>query len=218
MKNYYEILEVSRNASPEVIEKAYKTLIKKYHPDLQPPEKKEVAENKVKLINEAYSVLSDNIKKSNYDNELKSFEYKQNIERQNIEKQNIEKRNLERQNVPRRETNSQQVNNRNSNQNLSKQEVDRINAINKAYNDAYTQVLRNMGYKIKYKRTFKEWVRYILSIILAIVVLVVLFFILWQIPFIKNFFLDLYANNEIFKIFVDIIHNIFVSFIGLFKK
>ena len=35
MKNYYEILEVDKNASEEVIEKAYKTLAKKYHPDLQ---------------------------------------------------------------------------------------------------------------------------------------------------------------------------------------
>ena len=35
MKNYYEILEVDSKASPEVIEKAYKTLVKKYHPDLQ---------------------------------------------------------------------------------------------------------------------------------------------------------------------------------------
>ena len=33
--NYYKILEVDKNASPEVIEKAYKTLVKKYHPDLQ---------------------------------------------------------------------------------------------------------------------------------------------------------------------------------------
>ena len=33
VKNYYEILEVDSKASPEVIEKAYKTLVKKYHPD-----------------------------------------------------------------------------------------------------------------------------------------------------------------------------------------
>ena len=34
-KNYYEILEVDKNASDEIIEKAYKTLVKMYHPDLQ---------------------------------------------------------------------------------------------------------------------------------------------------------------------------------------
>ena len=34
-KNYYDILEVNKNASQEIIEKAYKTLVKKYHPDLQ---------------------------------------------------------------------------------------------------------------------------------------------------------------------------------------
>ncbi|MBO6244107.1 MAG: DnaJ domain-containing protein, partial [Clostridia bacterium] len=35
MKNYYEILEINENASQEIIEKVYKVLVKKYHPDLQ---------------------------------------------------------------------------------------------------------------------------------------------------------------------------------------
>ena len=39
MKNYYEILEVSENASSEVIERAYKVLAKKYHPDTWPRDK-----------------------------------------------------------------------------------------------------------------------------------------------------------------------------------
>ena len=43
-KNYYEWLEISKNASPEVIEKAYKALVKKYHPDLQEGESKKEAE------------------------------------------------------------------------------------------------------------------------------------------------------------------------------
>ena len=50
MKNYYEILEVDRNASKEIIEKAYKTLAKKYHPDVQEQNQKKIAEEKMKLI------------------------------------------------------------------------------------------------------------------------------------------------------------------------
>ena len=41
MKNYYEILEVDKNASSEIIEKAYRILAKRYHPDLQDSRKKE---------------------------------------------------------------------------------------------------------------------------------------------------------------------------------
>ena len=54
MKNYYEILEVDKNASEEVIEKAYKTLAKKYHPDLQ---NNSNCQDKMRQINEAYEIL-----------------------------------------------------------------------------------------------------------------------------------------------------------------
>lgn len=70
MNNYYEILEVSKNASREVIEKAYKVLAKKYHPDLQKEENRKQAEQKMKLINEAYEVLSDDTRKKEYDIKL----------------------------------------------------------------------------------------------------------------------------------------------------
>ena len=46
MDTLYDILEVSRKASKEVIDKAYKTLAKKYHPDLQTSENREYAEAK----------------------------------------------------------------------------------------------------------------------------------------------------------------------------
>ena len=47
MKNYYEILQVNEKASSEIIEKAYKVLVKKYHPDLQKDiKKKELLEDK----------------------------------------------------------------------------------------------------------------------------------------------------------------------------
>ena len=70
-KNYYDILQVNQNASPEIIEKAYKTLAKKYHPDLQPEENKKQAEEILKDINEAYEILSNPISKVDYDNSLK---------------------------------------------------------------------------------------------------------------------------------------------------
>ena len=70
MKNYYEVLEVNENASKEVIEKAYKVLAKKYHPDLQEDKNKKAAEEKIKVLNEAYEVLSDPNKKQAYDAKL----------------------------------------------------------------------------------------------------------------------------------------------------
>ncbi len=71
MLDYYKILEVDRDASPEVIEKAHKALAMKYHPDRQPKENRRIAEERMKLINEAYEVLSDLEKRNAYDAELK---------------------------------------------------------------------------------------------------------------------------------------------------
>ncbi len=77
MKNYYDILEVNPKASKEVIEKAYKVLIKKYHPDLYVGAEKVYAENKTKEINEAYKILSDDFLRMQYEEELKK-EYDKN--------------------------------------------------------------------------------------------------------------------------------------------
>lgn len=70
MKNYYEILEVDVKASKEIIEKAYKILAKRYHPDTQSEDKKQWAEEKFKEINEAYEILSNEDSRKNYDVEL----------------------------------------------------------------------------------------------------------------------------------------------------
>ena len=65
MEDLYEILGVSRDASQDDIKKAYRQLVKKYHPDSHPGDKD--IEEKFKKINAAYSVLSDSDKRARYD-------------------------------------------------------------------------------------------------------------------------------------------------------
>lgn len=65
-KDYYNILGVQKGASEEEIKKAYRKLAREFHPDLHPDRKKEM-EAKFKEINEAYEVLGDPKKRSEYD-------------------------------------------------------------------------------------------------------------------------------------------------------
>ena len=63
--DYYKTLGVSKNASQDDIKKAYRKLARKYHPDLNPGDK--TAEQKFKEMNDAYSVLHDPKKRTEYD-------------------------------------------------------------------------------------------------------------------------------------------------------
>jgi len=63
--DYYEVLEVSRDCTGAELKKAYRKLALKYHPDRNPDDKE--AEEKFKIINEAYQILSDDEKRAIYD-------------------------------------------------------------------------------------------------------------------------------------------------------
>jgi len=75
LKDYYQILGVSRDASGEDIRKAFRQLALRYHPDHNPCNPKE-AEEKFKEINEAYEVLNDDLKRRQYDRLLGLASYK----------------------------------------------------------------------------------------------------------------------------------------------
>ncbi|MBO5405296.1 MAG: DnaJ domain-containing protein [Paludibacteraceae bacterium] len=69
-RDYYAILEVSYDASPEEIKSAYRQLSKKWHPDVNPDVE---VTSKMQDINEAYCVLKDAEKRRRYDEEYKRF-------------------------------------------------------------------------------------------------------------------------------------------------
>ena len=64
MENYYELLEIIPTASVEMVKAAYKVACKKYHPDVYGGQNAEIA---MKTINQAYEILSDEMKRKEYD-------------------------------------------------------------------------------------------------------------------------------------------------------
>ena len=198
-QNYYDILEVNKNASPEIIEKAYKTLVKKYHPDLQENDLKIKYEEKIKKINEAYSILSDSEKRKNYDlflknNEVSIDDYNKLYQENIILKKEINylKNNYKQNNI-----------NNNSNninyyiENIRKNNYEKYNT---EKNEENNSKIENEKYEINYKRILKN----ILALIITIFIIFIISFILWHIPFTKNYLINLYKKNTILKSFINI--------------
>lgn len=91
MKDYYKILEVDPKATNEQIKAQYHFLVHAWHPDKFPDNQlKSKAEEKLKEINEAYSVLSDTSKRENYDRAFRSYSSQPKPQTQNSYTQPVE--------------------------------------------------------------------------------------------------------------------------------
>lgn len=205
MKNYYEILEVNKNASQETIAKVYKFLAKKYHPDANPDNKQE-AEEKFKEISEAYEILSNEEKRKQYDEELHDYELSSSPQTVSVEdfmKLSDYCKQLE--NALKQYSSGSDkssANNYSSTENTSSQyqsaneyvyraeeqarEQAYHDAVNRAYHDTYVNTLKSMGYKIKYKKTFKEHLKNFVTLILSIVATILIIKIALSIPAIQR--------------------------------
>lgn len=196
MITYYEILEVSRMASKEVITKAYKVLVRKYHPDLEQDEgKKEEAKEKMVRINEAYETLSDDEKRKKYDDTIAILEEKERIEKEK-KKQQGKTQNVNRNIDNVNSNNDISINNIDNANNLNndtklQEEMQRAeeeiqmhkqNIVNQMYEDYYN-TLRRMGYKVVTVRPLKERIK--AYVIAGIVILLLI--LIYNIPFIRGF-------------------------------
>ena len=195
--NYYEILEVNENASIEVIDKAYRVLAKKYHPDVS---KEENAQEKFKEAQEAYSVLSDESKRSNYDfilkkkKELDSINKSTNYsstENNSSEKSSINNNQYENDtplNNPSKYDKENFVVDTTFMDDKQKKKIEK--KLQERYVEAYDNYLRSRGYRLKYKWTFKR----ILNVIITILCIFIVFTILFFIPPIHEYLINLYNN------------------------
>lgn len=186
-KNYYEILEVDKKASPEIIKKSYSTLAKKYHPDLQPEDMKQDAEEKFKLINEAYEVLSDPEKRKNYDTSLS-----ENI----ISKEEYDSLYIENQKL-KNIINQMQKRYLQDNYELYDEKKETYDNMYDNQNSDYLNEDNNYdsnnNYDYTYQKTAKDRVKNLIAIIITILIL----FVLWHIPFVQN----LIKDNILFNLF-----------------
>lgn len=202
MKDYYEILEVSKNASEEIIEKAYKVLAKKYHPDLQEEQNKKHAEEKMKLINEAYEVLSDIDKRKKYDIELENEE-KRKIQEQQICNYNKENRYEEEYDESEDEYSKPLT------KKQIKEQIKQERKAQKEYREEqerqYTRYMRSLGYKVKERWTLKRFIR----LLKAIVVIIIFLIIIWIFPPTHKLLVEAYEQNSIIRAMVEIFAKVF---------
>lgn len=215
MKNYYEILEVDIHASSEIIDKAFKVLAKKYHPDTQSEDKKQWAEEQFKMLNEAYEVLSDKEKREAYTKEL---EFDKNSELQALLLKNadleVQVEELQSQlETLRNSSNTEQPLNNFYDAYKTYQQIrsePEIHSTSQDYEPYDIPNINNISYKDirkKFNATFfREKFKTLFSLFATFCVLVLIGFILWKIPYTHNILIDLYENNSIINSIISLFY------------
>lgn len=188
MKNYYEILEVNQKASKEVIEKAYRVLVGKYHPDLYIGEKQQYAEMKTKEINEAYHVLSDEFLREQYNIELEREEgmYQQNNEQVQARKMNMR-------------ANARPTKSKEKNVLQKKDKNPKIGSFASIL-QLIKELIQDLAKSKKKQEGTKKVTKIdVFAIILTIIVVVLIGVILWFIPFTNGWMRELLFENPLFN-------------------
>ncbi len=219
MKNYYEILQVNENASKEIIEKAYKVLVKKYHPDLQKDiNKKDISEKQMLDINEAYDVLSNPFLKEQYDLELRKkkeeeFKLKYGDKDYGTEKTRFYGTNgFQNTNSSYNTNNTNRTNSTHSSNNTYNTQNNRTSAQQTEERKRRNQNIGTINgvidmikmlYQDRPKRQeIKEMTKKdLFAVILTILIVIVIGLILWCIPFTNGWIREVLFDNPLFQLF-----------------
>ena len=198
MINYYKILEVDQNASQEIIDKAYRILVKKYHPDLQNTTNKSISEEKIKQINEAYSILSDPQKRQEYNLTLGNSSISE-------ENYNI----VMNENMRLKEELNNLKEKMSIYTNYYQDLRDNYDFYKKTDNNqnSYNQHYANYNNTTSIKTFFIK----LLKLIVFLGIFLILFFLLLQIPFINNLINSFFNSNSIYFLIAIILIILFLS-------
>ena len=184
----------------------------------------------MKEVNEAYSILSDDYKRTAYDEQLQDSmvsisKYEQIRQENEMLRKKMEELITKNQgnnkygsirfhnNVNQNtEQNNQRVNYQDNSTisnigRIIKEEIRKATtqAYNNAYRNAYEEDMRNRGYKIRYKHDLKYYVKFAGCII----VIILIFMLIYQIPIVKRFFIKLYEENMVLRVLANIFKNTF---------
>ena len=235
----YDVLEVSEKASSEVIEKAYKVLVKKYHPDLQTANNKEHAETMMKKINEAYDILSDDTKRKEYDNKLIQIRQQEEMAKQNFQEYETTNNEYNQENLSKHsyyagsensnsgyrsnQNNSNKPNNASSykrnyeaerakyEKKLMKEEMAQRKKMQENLNREYQNAYENYLRNLGYKVKHSWTKENIKDIFIVIAIMIVIIVILWFIPPTHDWMVEFYEKNPIIKTIINIIVTIVTS-------